>query len=190
MPRSSPDAPSDTVFVALLRGINVGGNRTVPMKELAAAFEAAGMRGVRTYINSGNVIFRSDVTDRPALVTALEQVIEARFGFSVAVVLCDLDDMRRIAGALPAHWANDTETKCDVMFLAPAIDSEDVLTQLLIKPEFDEVIYVPGAVLWRVARPLVTRSGMLKIVGTPLYANMTVRNCNTARKLHALMEEA
>ena len=57
-----------------------------------------------------------------------------------------------------------------------------------IRPVIDDVRYESGAILWYVARSKVTRSGMLKLVGTKLYANMTIRNCNTLRKLDALMQ--
>ena len=93
----------------------------------------------------------------------------------------------RLSRHCPTDWSNDESAKCDVMFLAEEIDSPDILARLTIKPDIDEVRYVPGAVLWRVERPKATRSGMLKLVGTELYAQMTVRNCNTARKLGALV---
>ncbi len=175
-------------YVALLRGINVGGNRKVDMKQLKAVFEAAGMEDVRTYINSGNVIFGSDAVDAGRLRTKLEKAIEAEFGFPVRVLLRDVDAIRATLDVLPDHWANDESAKCDVIFLAEELDSPDVLGQLVIKPDIDEVLYSPGAVLWRVERPLVTRSGLLKIVGTEFYAQVTVRNCNTLRKLAAMME--
>lgn len=62
------------------------------------------------------------------------------------------------------------------------------MKQLRHKPEIEDVRYVPGALLWRVDASNVTRSGMMKLAGTPLYKKMTIRNCNTARKLLELME--
>ncbi len=177
-------------YVALLRGINVGGNRKVDMKALKVVFERAGMSEVRTYINSGNVVFAAESGDTAALGATLESAIEAEFGFPVKVLIRDAENIAALVSAMPDDWANDSHAKCDVMFLGDEIDvGEAILDQLTIKPEFDEVRYVPGAVLWRVERPYVTRSGMLKLVGTELYANMTVRNCNTARKLDAIMRE-
>lgn len=174
-------------YVALLRGINVGGNRKVDMKELKATFERAGMLEVLTYINSGNVIFRDDDSDPSELARLLESAIESSFGFPVKVILRDADNIRALVEALPDDWSNGPDSKCDVMFLGDEVDGEDILGQLTIKPEIDDVRYVAGAVLWRVDRTNATRSGMMKLVGTQLYANMTVRNCNTARKLHSLM---
>lgn len=175
-------------YVALLRGINVGGNRKVPMRELKAVFEDAGMSEVTTYINSGNVIFESEGIESRELGSLLEEAIESHFGFHVRVMLRSATEIRALFEALPDEWTNGLDSKCDVMFLAEEIDSADILGQLTIKPEIDDVLYVPGAILWRVDRDKVTRSGMLKLVGTKLYASMTVRNCNTARKLFELMQ--
>lgn len=175
------------LYVALLRGINVGGNRKVDMKRLAATFERTGMRSVRTYINSGNVIFVDETRDAAALVAALEPAIEADFGFPVPVIVRDAGAIRATVAGLDSAWANDHVAKCDVLFLRPEVDHPDILKQLTIKPTIDEVVYVPGAVLWRVEREKVTRSGLMKIVGTDLYSKMTVRNCNTLHKLADLM---
>lgn len=178
------------IYVALLRGINVGGKNKIDMRALRAVFEQAGMRSVRTYINSGNVVFSSRARSRARLATRLEKVIAARFGFDVKVLVCDLARMRAIVAALPPDWVNDQTMKCDVMFLWDEADRPAVLDELSIKPDIDDVRYVPGAVLWRVDRDNVTRSGMMKVVGTPPYQQMTIRNCNTARKLLELMETA
>jgi uncharacterized protein (DUF1697 family) len=176
------------VYVALLRGINVGGQRKVDMKALKAAFEEAGMSSVRTYINSGNVVFSTSIRGRPRLASLLEDVIERRFGFAVEVQVRDLKTMRGVVGATPPHWKNDQSTRCYVMFLWKEVDRPSIVRQLSLKPEIDDVRYARGAVIWRVDQTNVTRSGMTNLVRTPLYKQMTIRNCNTVRKLLELME--
>lgn len=98
------------IFISLLRGINVGGQRNVPMAELREVYSAAGLRKVKTYIQSGNVIFESPETEEAALVSGLEGQIAASFGFPVSVVIRNLEEWRRLArrhpfseGADPAH---------------------------------------------------------------------------------------
>jgi uncharacterized protein (DUF1697 family) len=176
------------VYVALLRGINVGGKNKVGMKELKAAFEEAGMSSVRTYINSGNVIFSSGIRSRARLGGFLEEAIAQRFGLEIDVVLRDLKAMRAVVKAIPTAWRNDETMKCDVMFLQGDAARASVLKKLQIKPDLEDVRYASGAIIWRVDRKDVTRSGMMRLVGTPLYKQMTIRNCNTARKLLELME--
>lgn len=179
-----------TTYVALLRGVNVGGNRKVEMRRLKAVFEDAGMERVSTYINSGNVLFLSNLDNLDALTRLLADAIEAAFGFAVHLLVIRGEDLLGIARALPEDWANDEAFKCDVLFLWPTVDRPDILAELPLKPGVGETLYVPGAVLWRVPRPLVNRSGITKIVGTQLYAQMTVRNCNTVRRLAELVADA
>lgn len=169
-------------YVALLRGINVGGYNKVDMKQLIAAMSKAGFEEVSSYINSGNIFFSADDTEA-RLTNKLEQLIKNEFGFDIKVLLRNKDNIDELTGSIPPEWTNGSEMKCDVMFLWDNYNDKSVLKQLTIKPEIDEVNYVHGALIWRVDRNNVTKSGMMKIVGTELYRNMTVRNCNTVRKI-------
>lgn len=174
------------IYIALLRGINVGGNNKVAMLELRSVFERAGMQNVTTYINSGNVIFESDLP-KNKLASMLELAIEQKFGFFVKVLVWDKPSLLALANVLPDDWQNDTTMKCDVIFLWKEFDSPDILKEVIIKPDIDDVLYHPGALLWRVDKDKVTRSGLLRIVGSDLYKHMTIRNCNTLRKLAAIL---
>ena len=184
----SPTIPPMS-YVALLRGINVGGNNMVDMKALKAAFEDAGMTSVRTYINSGNVLFSSRMRNLDKLAARLEEAIAGAFGLDIRVLVRTLDNMREVLAALPDAWVSDKVMRCDVMFLWPEVDSPAVMDAVTVKPGIDDVRYVPGTIIWRVDRDKVGRSGMTKLVGTPLYKQMTIRNSTTTRKLLALMEE-
>lgn len=175
-------------YVALLRGINVGGKNKVGMKQLKTVFEEAGMKSVRTYINSGNVIFDTTERGRTRLTERLEKAIARRFGFKVEVLLRDLNIMRALVKAIPRGWTDDATTRCYVMFLWDDVARPAVLKQVMFKPELDDVRYVAGAIVWRVDRKNITRSGMTRLTGTPLYKQMTIRSVNTTRKLLELME--
>jgi hypothetical protein len=104
------------IYVALLRGVNVGGKNKVDMNELKAVVEQAGMTSVSTYINSGNVVFSSRVRSRSTLAARLEKAAAVHFGFDIKVLVRDLEDMRAVASAIPPDWVNDSTMKCDVMF--------------------------------------------------------------------------
>lgn len=176
-------------YVALLRGINVGGKNKVEMKRLKQTFEKVGTTDVLTYINSGNIIFTDTAHTAKQLAALLEAAIVKDFGFAVKVLVRDQKNIQAIAKALPSSWINDNTMKCDVLFLWEKYDNAKVMNQITIKPGLDDVEYMNGAILWRVDRQNVTRSGLLKIVGTDLYAHTTIRNCNTVRKLAALMQQ-
>lgn len=176
-------------YVALLRGINVGGNHRVEMKRLKILCEQLGLTNVATYINSGNVIFDDNQHSSAQLSSRLEKAIAATFGFPVKVLIRDLPAIKSTTQALPNNWVNDQTMKCDVLFLSAEIDHPSILDQFKLRPEFEELKYVPGALLWRIDRPHISKSALLKLVGTPLYKQMTIRNCNTLRKLEQLMQK-
>lgn len=189
MSAPSADRPDTARYVALLRGINVGGTKKVDMPGLRAAFEAAGMTDVRTYINSGNVIFRADVRDREALVMRLEEAVRDRTGVDSDIQVRSAEELSGVVGAIPTWWTNDGSMKCDVVFLQDDVDGPEILERLEPRDGIEDALYVPGAVVWRVDRANATRSRLTRIVGTPLYARVTVRNCNTVRRLLELLDD-
>lgn len=174
-------------YVALIRGINVGGNSKVEMRALKAAFERAGMSDVRTYINSGNVIFSSTKQDVAALATMLEQAVFDGFGVDTRILLRDAEQLRALGNAIPSDWVNNADMKCDVVFLGDELSAEELIEKLGPRPGIEDTRVAPGAIVWRVMRADATRSRLVRMVGTPLYKQVTVRNCNTVRKLLDLM---
>ena len=171
------------IYIALLRGINVGGNCRVEMSRLKTLFENLGFTEVRTYINSGNVIFSSDQKDQHKLCQEVEKAIAGEFGFAVPIIIKSASQLKTIAEAIPKEAQNNTEMKCDVLFLWDEVDSPNSLKDLDLREGIDEVQYVPGALIWMVSREDINKSRLLKIVGTPFYKKVTIRNCNTVRKL-------
>lgn len=178
------------VFVALLRGINVGGNNKIDMKQLKQMFEGIGLTDVVTYINTGNIIFTDSSCSAQELSEKLEEAISAGFGLTIKVMVRNLNEIRAIMDKLPDNWTNDANMKSDVLYLWDEINEESVLEKLTIKPEVERVIYVHGAILWSYDRANAGKSGMSKIIGTKVYQKTTVRNVNTARKIYELMQAA
>ncbi|USK36537.1 DUF1697 domain-containing protein (plasmid) [Bacillus sp. F19] len=176
------------VYIALLRGINVGGKNKIDMKLLKKTFEQVGMNDVVTYINTGNIIFSYNSLSKTELSSILEEAIHNDFGLQIKVVVRSVDDVRRIINGIPDTWKNDKDLTSDVMFLWDDIDDETVLENLVIKPNIDTVKYVPGAILWSVDKKNITKSGKSKIIGSKIYKQVTVRNVNTARKIYELMK--
>jgi uncharacterized protein (DUF1697 family) len=105
--------------VALLRGINVGGNKKVPMATLREVFDGLGYTDVRTYVNSGNVVF-----DGPkATAKKIEQAIEAQFGFDVAVVLRTRDELAQVVADDPFGDLADHPARYFVLFADRKLDA-------------------------------------------------------------------
>jgi len=169
-------------YIALLRGINVGTSVRVEMKRLRSLFESLGFLNVATYINSGNVIFESDLPKKSAL-SMIQAAIENEFGVEIPVIVKTQKEMAAIASAIPDEWRNDTEQKTDVAYLFDDIDSPEIIEKLPVKREFIDIRYVKGAIFWNVSRENYNRSHLNKIISHKLYRLMTVRNVNTARFL-------
>ena len=170
-------------YVALLRGINVGGNKKVEMAKLKKAFESVGYTDVSTYINSGNVLFTSAKENFDLIEPALAKV----FKFSIPVIVRSAANIKSVAKKIPSGWENDPSQKSDVIFLWDAYDKKSSFKLIATKEGIDELLYVPGAILWHINRDNYAKSGMHKFIGTEVYKNMTARNVNTVRKLASLL---
>lgn len=175
------------VYVALLRGINVGGNNKIDMKLLKQAFERVGMNSVVTYINSGNIIFSNATKSKAAITSILEEAIHTSFGLMIKVLVLSLEDIQKVMDSLPESWTNDKEMRSEVMFLWDQANDESVLDLLVIRPEIDTVKYADGAILWSLEKKNATKSGMAKLISSKIYQQMTIRNVNTTRKIYELM---
>ena len=179
-------------YVALLRGVNVGGNHRVPKAEFQAVLESLGFRDVVIYINSGNAVFTSD---DEVSTGAVQAALEKHFGFSIPTLVLPGEKVRAIAAAIPPEWTNDAPRpdksgqKSDVLYLFDELNAPDVLEKLGYNSSLETMIYVDGAVLANITRANQLKGSLQKLVGTKLYAQMTVRNVNTARKLAELARE-
>ena len=173
-------------YVAFLRGVNVGGKGIVSMAAVKEALVGLGLSDVRTYINSGNVIFSTRASDAVRLTTRVEKALEQHTGMAIKVLVMDHKALRKVVAAIPRTWVDDRTMRTYVLLLWKELDDRKILDRLLAKPGVDELKYTPGAVIWRVDRVNVTKSQMNRLVGTPIYKKITIRSANTMRKLNEL----
>jgi uncharacterized protein (DUF1697 family) len=186
MPKRPSKSPN--LFVALLRGVNVGGKNNLSMSALKANLAKAGFADVATYINSGNVLFTSSEADPRKLEDKIERLIASGHKLECKVVVRSIAEMEKLVESLPASW-KDEDWAHNVMFLRHSIDSKEVLKELAPKPDIEKVLYRPGAVLWSARRSDIKKSAMNKISSRKIFQDMTVRNPNTTRRLYELMKE-
>ena len=176
------------IYVALLRGINVGGNNKVDMKKLKSTFESLGLTSVVTYINSGNIVFEESSKGMEAIVCEIEEAIKRDFQLDIRVLVKSFEDIKLICKQLPDTWIKNEVIRTDVMFLWDEFDYPEILQQIKINP-VDNVMYAPGAVLWNLEYKDYSKSSISKLAGTEIFWNMTIRNVNTVRKLYQIMEQ-
>ena len=180
---------SATVFVALLRGVNVGGNNIIKMSSLKTSFEKIGFTEVSTYINSGNILFKAKERDARKLERKIEALLSEAYKLGCKVVVRSLSEMATLVENLPKNWDGDKQWKYNVIFLRHSIDSEKVLDELAPKPDIEQVVYYPGTLLWSARIRDLSRTTMLKLSSQKIFQDMTVRNTNTTRKLYELMKK-
>jgi uncharacterized protein (DUF1697 family) len=177
-----------TRYVALLRGINVGGRNKVPMAELREAFEREGFDSVSTYIQSGNVLFESD-TAGAALEDRLEAAIEQQFGFPVVLTVRSVAQLRSVVAKAPDGFGSEPETyHSDVVFLKPPLTSRQAMKVVETRDGVDQAWPGTGVVYFARLSARRAQSRMSRIVGTPEYKQMTIRSWTTTMKLHSLLD--
>ena len=176
-------------YVALLRGINVGGRNPVAMADLRAAFEDHGCGAVRTYIQSGNVLFDSD-TPSTDLESDLEAMLERRFGVPLVVVVRSETQFRNVVRKAPAGFGAEPDRyHSDVVFLKAPLTSRQAMRVVDLREGVDRAWAGTGVVYFARLSAERTKSRLSKIVGTPEYQQMTIRSWNTTTKLLALLDD-
>jgi uncharacterized protein (DUF1697 family) len=176
-------------YVALLRGINVGGKKLMKMAEVRECLEGRDFQHVATYIQSGNVLFESSKSDVAGLTAAMEKALTTTFGHEVPVFLRSQAQLKKIVTQAPAAWKTGQRAlRQNVAFLRPPLTAKRALAEIDPKPGVDSVDAGDGVVYMSTVITRLTQSRLPKIVGTPIYADMTVRSYSTCQKILALME--
>lgn len=177
-------------YVALLRGINVGGNNLIRMTDLARCFEEAGLEDVTTYIQSGNVVFAVPRKVSSAkLAGRVEQALEARFGAPIPVVVRSLDELRAVVSEAPRGFgASPRERRYDVIFVKEPTSPEEVLAVAPVNPAVDSVAAGPFVLYYSRLVEKASQSRLSKLVALPIYKRVTIRNWNTTTKLLSMLE--
>jgi uncharacterized protein (DUF1697 family) len=178
-------------YVALLRGINVGGKNLIRMPHLRACFEANGFEGVTTYIQSGNVLFGSPQTRVAGLTDRIEAMLGEAFGYTATVVLRNHKQMRAIVARAPAGFGTDpTAYRYDVIFLKEPLTARSAIGSVPTKPGVDEAYAGTGVLYFSRLTSKATQSRLNKIISSPIYPSVTIRNWNTTTKLLQMLDAA
>ena len=176
-----------TKYITLLRGINVGGNNKIDMKALKATFDEAGFSNVQTYINSGNVIFSSEL-DEATVKIACELLIKADFKLDIPVCVISANDLREAVSHAPDWWNSDPESKHNAIFVISPMTTAEVLAQIgEVKPEYEKLEYHGKVIFWSAPIATFSRTRLTNIVQSKAaYNAITIRNANTTLKLAEL----
>ncbi len=176
-------------YVALLRGINVGGKSKIKMSELKICFENLGLEDVRTYINSGNVIFTTVKMDRVLLAKEIESEIQKTFHFHVSVVVIDQYSYTKMIKGVPKGWGEKEGWKYNSLFLIPPCNIDEIMDDIgELKSDIEVVVAGDGFIYQALLFTSFGKTTSGKLASRGSYKKMTIRNWNTSRKLLEFIE--
>jgi len=177
------------VIISMLRGVNVGGHNKIKMDALRALYESMKLREAQTYVQSGNVIFRTDERYIARLAKRIEDGIERKLGFRPDVILRTATEMREVIARNPFAKRRGIEpSKLLVTFLGsdPGAEAREKILQIKCDPEELRIegrelyIYFPNGI----GRSKLSWAGLEKTLKTP----GTARNWNSVTKMLEMAE--
>jgi uncharacterized protein (DUF1697 family) len=176
------------MYIALFRGINVGGKNRLPMKDLRSLLADLGAQSVQTYIQSGNAVFRHETENAPRLSDSIAAAIKQSHGFDPRVLLLDLGVMEQAIASNPYPEAEAEPKSLHLYFLASVPQNPDLETLDSIKQD-DERFKLIDQVFYLHAPAGIGRSKLAARVEQALGVAVTARNWRTACKITAMARQ-
>ena len=174
------------IYIAFLRGINISGKNKVPMAELKKAFEELGGGAVKTYLNSGNVIFSSDEDNIGSLTSRIEAMIKERFSLDIPVFVISKEDLEDILQHAPDWWGNENKEIYDnLIFIMPPATFAELWGEIGEPREgLEKIKDYKETVFWSFSRKDYQKTNWWpKTAGMNISQKLTIRTANTVRKL-------
>ena len=176
-------------YIALFRGINVGGKHILPMKALRALLEDLDAQNVKTYIQSGNAVFQHPSENTSELSSAISTAIKDNHGFEPRVLLLDWAEMEQAVAANPFPQAESEPKTLHLYFLASAAEKPDFQMLNGLKKDNEQFKLIDN-VFYLHAPDGIGRSKLAERVERALGVATTARNWRTVSKIRALAEQA
>lgn len=168
-------------YVAFLRGINVGGNSLIKMAELKIAVEKCGFERVRTFIQSGNVLFESSKS-ASAVANVLEKELSREFDMDLKVVVRTKAEIERVLKEAPKSWKKDDVRKYVAFVRAPKT-AKEVVAEMQLREGIDTADIGKDVVYMTTKLSGIAKSGFSKLSRKKIYKEITIRNYTTVKKL-------
>ena len=173
-------------YLALLRGINISGKNKVPMAELKGAFEQLEFGEVKTYLNSGNVIFSSDEEDAGRLAKQIEMMMKSQFALDVPVFVISKEELADILHNAPDWWGTENKEIYDnLIFIMPPATFAAVYREIgEPKEDLEKIENYKEAIFWSFSRKDYQKTNWWsKTASANISIKLTMRTANTVRKI-------
>jgi len=178
-----------TAYICFLRGVNVGGNKMLKMTELKALFDSLRLRDAKTYLQSGNVVFRSDETDRAVLTSRIEEGIRKKSGLEVKIILRAADELRKVIAANPLPPEDRNPSGLLVAFLGGPITKEAKALLTSLKIPSEDLHFGKQELYFYFPEGIATSKLSNALTEKKVGVNVTARNWNTVNALLKMAEE-
>lgn len=176
-------------YIAFLRGINVSGKNKISMPILREVFAAAGFTKVKTYINSGNILFSAPQLEPATLVELCQQIILAEFDLAIPVAIISVEELQEVVAHAPEWWTTDKEIVTYAIFLLPPLTVTEVVEAVgEIDPQYEQLSVYQNVIFWSTPLKTFNKSRWSKIASSAVNRRVTIRNSRTVLKMLELAE--
>ena len=176
-------------YIAFLRGVNISGKNKVPMAELKKGFEELGFAEVRTYLNSGNVIFSCEEDNIAPFSNQIEMTIKNQFGIDIPVFVISQEKLKDILNNAPNWWGSESRSIYDnLIFIMPPVTFADVFNEIGEPKEgLEKIMEYKGTIFWSFSRKDYQKTNWWsKTARAAISSKLTIRTANTVRKIAVL----
>lgn len=178
-----------TRYIALLRGINVGGKNKIKMTDLKACFESLDFEEVLTYIQSGNILFTAQTESVSVLTLKIERALSKRFKYQALVIVLTSKQLTKAIKQAPKNFGKSSDLyRYDVLFLKKPLKPKTLALKIKTKEGVDTIYAGEEAIYFSRLISKATQSQLAKIIQLPEYKLLSIRNWNTTSKLFELLQ--
>lgn len=173
-------------YIALLRGINIGGKNKISMVELKKGFIELEFINITTYLNSGNVIFSTDINDDNVLLNKINLMIKNKFNLDIPVFIILQDKLNELLNNAPDWWGkNNKEIYDNLIFLIPPLSYENLYNEIgEPKAKYEKIYNYNNIIFWSFNRRNYQKTNWWsKTASTSISSKITIRTANTIRKI-------
>ncbi len=175
-------------YVAFLRGVNVGGKSLIKMTALRKAVEEFGFRNVSTYLQSGNIIFESDLRTED-IASRLKSALTKSFGIEREIVLKAKEELDVILRKIPEEWVEEDDLRRYLAFAVEPKTADDVMKEIKPKRDVDFVKGWDGVIYMSTKMSGISRTGFSRLACKEIYNYITIRSYSTIQKIQGLMNK-
>ena len=172
-------------YIALLRGINISGKNKISMTELKEELKHLGYKEIITYLNSGNIIFNSNITNKDTIKNNIQLMIKSKFSLDIPIFIITSQELEELLNNNPNWWGkNDKETYDNIIFIIPPTTYNDVISVIGSPNEYEKIKEYNNNIFWSYSLKNYRKTNWWsKTASTSISKNITIRTANTMKKI-------